>query len=560
MANSKKRRRRTDARGSQAKGRNSYDREESRNRERDDGDTRGSDKALSSMNDISWYSRNPNLLQAAGSFPYPYRPGSTVPFGDYLASKATETSKLTMKVPGFMSLAWAPSVGSSAVATDPASVVSKEVYAKVREKYSGNLEADAPDFTIYLMAIDSIYSYIAWLKRLYRIMNVWTPDNYAIPDTLLNVLGLRPKDILSLRRNRVQLWQCINELILQTRKFACPAVMDIFNRHYWMSDNVYTDAPTINSQMYLFNLVGVLQFDMLPIDESGTLAGGLKCVWTPWADSAGTMAADKTLSVDDLYDFGISLINALVEWDDAYTINGYLTRAYEGVPTFTVAELQQDEVFAPVYVEEVLTQIENSRTVPMFKDALNGLGGFSVTQRPATNAVISNPTYVLSEVHKQNILSAEAVRPMLSIRSDNPTVADSVIATRLQATITHTEMSAVHNFQIHIVCGTEIPLGWFKLDEPSYSDGVAGGFSYVWCFTQVLNTTTTNGQALADYMNIGQYDWHPFVFYIHEMATGTSVYKFRVMGDTHNVTTISKEDLENLHRVCVYSEFNAFSA
>lgn len=47
------------------------------------------------MNDISWYSRYPNLLVAAGSFPFPYRPGMTIQ-----TNSASATTQRTSTMPG----------------------------------------------------------------------------------------------------------------------------------------------------------------------------------------------------------------------------------------------------------------------------------------------------------------------------------------------------------------------------------------------------------------------------------------------------------------------------
>lgn len=504
-------------------------------------------------NDISWYSRFPNLLLAAGSFPYPYRPGMVMNLGSATDGAATPTAvPRNVVIPGVMALDWAPSVGVSNQATDPASVACKEIYAKVRDAYSGSLDADAPDFMMYLMSLDSIFSYIAWLKRIYRVMNTWTPDNYVVPDVLLSAMGLGNTTVQNLRANRTQLWQAINTLVLQSRKFTCPAIMDVFNRHYWMSDNVYTDAGTINSQFYIFNLKKVFQYAAVPIpgDSAGNTAAGLTMLDVPRGNN-----------VEAFLNFGLSLINALVAWDDAYTINGYLARAFQGVPQFQVAELELDERLTPVYEEEVLTQIENSRTVTMGGSWTNGQNsGMTVAQNPLTNAVISNPTItvgVASTVDYGALYKGGYTRPpILSIRSDAPTVADSVIASRLQAITDTSKPASGNNWTLKIKCGTEVPIAWRMLTGSVNASGsvVYGDIQYR---QDIVSTDGTIPSGLLyQILNVPQFDWHPFAV-ITVQGDGSTVTGF--MGDTHNTTTITFKDLENLHTVCLYSEFNAFA-
>lgn len=516
-------------------------------------------------NDISWYSKNPNLLIAAASFPYPWRPGMAMQLGASTVQTLTPSTgdpitNVTVnryyKIPGIMVFSWMPSLGISKENTDPASVVAKEVYAKVRSAFSGALNADAPDFVMYLMALDSIFSYIAWLKRVYRLMNAWSPDNYVIPDEVLRAMGFSQAAIMALRVDRVKFWQNINELVLQTRKFTCPAIMDIFNRHYWMNDNVYTDAQTINSQFYVFDMKACYQFANLNM-PSGDPAGGLQMIALP-NRTKGTV-------VDDFYTFGLNLIQALVDWDEAYEINGYLSRAFAGASMFIVDEIPSDQPFSPVYSEEVLSQIENSRSTSFVSGGgstwLSDLSGFNVTQDVLSNTVLSSPTFKLSGVGDALGVFNTGVwnfPPVLSVRSDAPTVADSVVASRLQMQVVEITKVSSNNWTVSVDCGSEVlaqTAVWngksnFSI-EPISLAVTSPGFT---------GPTTTQFGSWLDLFRLSAFDWHPFTFIVDfdSYSGATSTAEVHVVGDTHNMTTIAKTDMANLHRICLYSEFNSF--
>lgn len=549
-------------------------RQDDRRYDKREEDTRSADGG---RNDVSWYSRNPNLLVAAGSFPYPYRPGMELKLGEFSdPGSAVGTAQRGLIVPGVMTLDWIPAIGTSNTVTDPASVLGKEIYARVRRAYSGDLAADGPDYVMYILALSSIFSYIAWLKRLYRVLNVWTPDNYMLPDAVIGAMGFTQKDIVSLRTNRMKLWQCINELVLQSRKFTCPSSIDLVNRHYWMSDNVYTDEQTINSQFYMFNLVGVFKFAMLNMAD-GNPGPGLAMTPMPTVD---VLADTQVMTVETLYTFGLDLLQALSEWDGAYVINGYLKRAFEGDAMFMVDELPLEQPFTPVYVPEVLMQIENSRGLIATNgsDLFSIASKFNITQNVTTNSVVANPTYSIhqSKIEK-SVGQADTIPPILSIRSDAPTVADSVVASRLQMgseVVGTTGEAPQVNYQCKIHCATEIAFEWrlFNGFDDTYGSSLFNARSQLFSNTMITQYPTIDATS-GTVKNTGavwmqrmfqaeQFDWHPFMFFTY-MTTVSTVDKkprpyFAIVGDTHNITTISQQDLDNLHRVCIYSELNSF--
>lgn len=507
-------------------------------------------------NDISWYTRYPELAVAAASVPYPNRPGMKVAIGSYnippTGGGATVAGNATYNVPGVMVLPWMPTVGYSDGVTSPASIVAREMYSRVRSKYSGSLEADPPDFLMYVMALDSIYAFIAHMKRMYRISNAYSPNNYVLPMGLMSGLVGSNATIEDVIVHRTKLWQYTNELVHMVSKFTCPASMDIINRHYWLSDNIYTDSNSLNSQFYMMKLSKVYQFALNPVSGSDIKASGLNMVNVPFIKNS----SDDSF-VDTLFKFGRTLIDTLSAWDDAYTINGYLMRAYEGSPLFAVDVLNQDEVLVPLYSEEVLTQIENSFPIP------TGSVNNNVTQDVATNSVICKPNATITgELASAYVnLAPYNLLPTISIRSDAPTVADTIIATRLKNAMRVTSASGT-TVKFNIECATEILMGTYIVDfDGKYANNYTVGPYDIRDYTQqyYVRPSSEDGAAF-----LSAFDWHPLIWTISITRDGSSssyTYKSRVtpMGDIHNLTFVTTEVLENIHKICVYSEFNAFN-
>lgn len=534
------------------------------------------------LNDISWYSKYPEILESASRIPFPYKPGMKIDPGTVSIQVHSNDGNVDFGsvncrfgIPGVMALDWAPSLGSSATSNDPASLIGQEMYGKVRSVYSGSLDADAPDFVMYVMALDSIYYMIGHLKRIYRVLNAWSPDNYATPDYLLTAFGLGTTQITNWRAQKDQLWQYINTLIAKSAKYKCPAVMDIFNRHYWMCDNIYGDAPEAKAQFYVFNPLGVFKLNPnkeVPNSEPKATAAGLDFVRL-----TNSMVNNPT----NMYNFVMELIAAIDAWDDGYTIAGYLQRAYPDTPSFSIAKLQLEETQNVVYSEEVLTQIENSRTVGSNWTVFdNSLG---VSQDPLSNAVIHQPVAASNVLDNTTaaIIFGSGFKPVMSLRSAQPTPAEIVVASRLLAVLgdyaVEDPNTGVEGFPI--LAGSEIPYRWRVVNAIGVPLGVNQVFSTeVAPYTVIalsglrsgqlnppVSWTRADAQTFRGAQVCQQFDWHPITWLLlsdyADATQGERNFNFECvpMSDVHNLTVFSKDQLNEIHNICLYSEFNSFS-
>lgn len=516
-------------------------------KERDRSESPAKDR-MYGLNDFSWYNKYPELALGAGRIPYPYRPGRTVTLK---AGGTVSTTPFTIQIPGVMRLNWAPSFGQSTNVLSPVSIAAKELYSTIRSKFSSSLDADAPDLVVYLGALDSCYSYIGWLKRLYKLLDSYDPNNYAIPDALLISMGFSAANITEMRATKANLYTGVNDLIRKVSKFQMPNIMDLFKRHYWMNENVYTDAASMNSQFYVFDQIWYYKFAMLDTPVSGVKAGGLQMVARPGtADVALTTGS----VVSDLLAFGNTLISALAESDDGYTISGYFMRAYEGTPVFGVELLGIDEMLNPIFQPEVLQQIENSATVLQnsLDPTLSVFSGIDVTQDPTTNTLLTSPT-ISSTSQRPSVWMNQVP---ISIRDDVPTVQDNFIATRLKAYMPY----AAGDDAGKIWCGTELPINWVAYIPKA--DGTWGRSPVPSNVYIASGDTTVVSKLLTQLIGVSyksQFDWSPLttLFYANGTAGATSMYMF---GDYHNVSVLDGEDIKSLHRVALYSELNAFDA
>lgn len=518
------------------------------------------DKPDNSLNDISWYSKYPDLLVAAANTAFPYRPGMGIKIStsEYVNGSDRYSATTYTNIPGVMTLSWVPSIGRSQQITDPVNVAAKEIYARIRAAYSGHIEVDAPDLIMYLGALDSIFSYIGALKRIYRLLSSDNPNNYNFPELVLHALGINRSTAIQLKRDKQRLFSIINQLIYQTRKFNLPSIMDWFTRHYWMNDNIYSDAPDLASQMYVFRQDAFYRYsDSVTVvdangnpDSSGTKATGLIYTIMGWSPSSGD-------PVDYYYNFGDQLISALASSMDGYTISGYLARAFEGVPTFVVEPLGMDEVAMASYTPEVLSQIENSFTCAI--SPIDGLTWFmpNIAQDVTNNAVISIPKLSRANTpyadNEATYINAIPYANALTIRSERPTPADVVIATRLKASLTW-----YGGDYVDIVAGTEIPLSWDLVTYIRDGNGVASIRNYA--IQSAYGSQNFTVSDITSVLKATQFEYHPIILF--ENVTGTApnvTHDLIPVMSLHNTTVLRPAELQEIHRVCILSEFNAFS-
>lgn len=470
-----------------------------------------------------------------------------VPLGSVkLSSTDTDDVHVSMPIAGAWAIDFEPTVGKSASQTDPISIVAKELFRKVREKFSGSIEADPPDFVIYLMALDSIFSYLSWLKRVYRTVTYYDANNLQLPDTILLAMGFSDANIIQMRRQKMQLFQSINELVAMSEKFQCPAVMDVMNRHHWMNEHVYGDVNSVNCQTFFFNQRRYYQYQLVKTPDD-VLAGGLQPI------SIFTVINNTNVTdvVQAMFDFGRNLINALAASDSAYIISGYLMRAFEGTPTFAVAPLVLGETLSLVWDETVLPQIQNARAVGATRFDDTRVVDNTVAQDPKTNIILCDPVIVLPNTAPAVTNHLDGIRPVINIRSFSPSVEEVVEATRLtndfRARSTGESVS-----EFTIVCGTEIVLSHELRSVDTQGNIVALGIN------GVSALDATDAGLLLGFAS--QWDWHPQVVSLWQRLTPTStVATAFIIGDVMNLTSLSEADMDNINRVVLYSEFNAFN-
>lgn len=301
----------------------------------------------SKPNDWSWYAKNAQLVKDYASFPFGYPLGSVVNLTDDVTSAADA-------IPGVMALYFVPTVGDTQLGPDSAlNIATRNIYSFVRHANSGHANYDSPDLMMYLLAMDSIYMYHAFLKRIVGLMPDYSPVNRYYPKQIIEAMGIDYDDVMA---NIVQLRGYVNQYAIKAGSMCIPSGMTYMARHQWMCSGLYTDSAAAKAQTYIYVPRCFMKFALSgdPAVSSITL--------TSLPNWAYNYAA--TTKVSDLIAFGNALIEPVIINEDLNIMSGDILKAYGAGNVSKLELIDESYIVLPQYSQEVISQIENCTIIP----------------------------------------------------------------------------------------------------------------------------------------------------------------------------------------------------
>lgn len=469
---------------------------------------RGTDPIKDRTNDPKWYAANPQLMTAAGSYSFSNVLGTKLPITQH-------------SFPGIMTMSWIPTLGTD----DPAVIATRNVYSFVRHANSGSANYDAPDLMMYILAVDSAFSYIANLIRLYGVMRLFDQRNKYMPRAIVRSMGINYDSILE---NLANLNYYINSLVARASVLWIPDTMPFVERHYWLNSNIFCDGASSKAQLYI-----PLQYSYYKYNPTLTsYGGGLEPKQLP--DFA------NGLTYTQLVNFGEDLFSQLdANNEDFGIMGGDILKAYGKEHLYTISEIPFNYTVMPIYSTEVLSQFHNATTT--------GILPGNIVQSPNGDIKLEWPTSGTDAGARAYIPS----NLMLDFfQSEAPTPEQVMVATRLSTAWqwwNTVESGGTSKYSIvpgHV--GTEIVATFIMW----YYDGEALRYSSFYTTTPKTKVTPTMVAMLS------KFDWAPFVYVSDTDSCAISDTNIiEIIGDVENYTTINSESLRKLHTTATWSEF-----
>lgn len=522
--------------------------------------SKGSDSALKVMgaaNDPSWYNLDKSAVESAARISLKTPVGTVSKSGSkyWFKGKGTNTTPITKaqndSKSGILTLLYTPAIGPQSYRSEgsPINAAAKNLYSFIRHANSGSRNYESPDYMLYLLAMDSLYTVYAEGVRLWRVLKTYSGENYFIGRQLTEALGYDYDDFMkNIAQFRVQL-----DLFKQRiAAFNVPHNFPFFDRHMWLSSNVFRDGDFNRAAMYCFRLKSYYLYDTV----NGLLTN------TPYYNELATTNFTGWVN-------HITNLLSVVELDeDIGLMSGDTLKAFGEDGVYKIGNIDFDSDLDIVYSLEVLEQITNATILPHISGGLtigqDAKGNIVVGDANSSTHIITDDTYYsISLISGSTANSAEATKLseeiIIDFSSVDPSPDNVMVASRLCAICSDIGLGADAEPRVKS-CGSELIDAFRIVAIDSINEFKTYTGDGVW----VMNAGAANSGGFTGYVEMfnllcvwSQFDWAPsldFAVVTAPSSTGTSM-TCASLRDLHNWAVIGEDVLDNLHSVAIQSEF-----
>lgn len=530
--------------------------------ERDFADSRSRGDTRSRTNDPMWYAQNAQLLVDFASYPFGVPIGNALNFGWSNIDSGS--------IPGIMTLKFQPTVGFATSQNDPITIAARNIYSYVRHANSGHSNYDSPDLMLYIVAMDSVYTMHAWMKRLLGVSLTSSPYNRYYQRAVLRAMGADPDDLLS---HLADFRGFVNQYAVKMGSMCIPNSMSYMARHSWMCEGLYVDSSATKAQTYLFTPYSLNRFKL---DSQG--AGSLEPVVLRGTDT-------EAMKVSDIMQYANDLLNPIVSNEDMNIMSGDILKAFGPEGVVKVMGIPDNYVVLPVYSQEVLSQIENATILGPWSESIVqnvAVGGGYIEHRPSFKTFLGYSKWKASDLTSAIEGKLKAMyapmygKKMLNMHHDGVTPAEVMVATRLSSVLDSTNPQLSFN-----VVGTEpnasllIQMGTNCFGSETIAEAEIWYFvnsgngkrdlnrTYVYTVLSSADNMMDTAVNQINGMNsryrticqISQFDWAPHVYPVSHNSN-FNYGPFGILADADVYTMLDRVNLYNMHSAALLSEFS----
>lgn len=485
------------------------------------------EKLTEKPNDPSWYVVNGQIAKDVASFSFNTATGAPFTLGKVGSNYTT-----TLVTPGVMSIFTTPAIGYSMGPDSPVNLAAKNLYSFVRHANSGHANYDSPDLMLYILAMDSVYSWYATMCRLYGIARLYSQRNRYYGSNLITSLGFDPA---SINEHLADLRFHINQFAVKMSSFVTPVTMSIYRRHVWMYGNIFADGEDPKAQLYAYVPAFLWKYN----EYEG--AGRLEAFHVASIMGTDRVSPKSNLNWQDILNISATVINPMVYSEDMNIMSGDILKAY-GENIWRMDMIPEDYVVHPIYSQEILSQIHNTNFVGAmpYTDGLeiHALDCYQDASVATGGTILYTPLF-----NRVPLMSYDKVLDMYKMDVQPE---DSLVATRNMVHGSYVERTVggtkQYLFDPHAI-GSELCM-FFTITSVNVSTG--NPEMRVYHSTNLLG----NEDKLMDF--ISKFNQHPILYIQAESANvGQLGY---LLGDLNNYTVLDYQDIYDLHASAVMSE------
>lgn len=500
-------------------------------------------KCVNSTNDPNWYAASEALMRDAASLPFSESLGNELTLHSYFPN--AEAPNWKKVIPGVMAIRFIPGCGISTRFSSPVNVAARNIYSFVTSHQSGAKNYEAPDLMMYLLAMDSIYSFWNFIVRVYGVANLYAQKNRYLPRGILTAMNVDPDDVI---KNLSDLRYGINHAVQDIGSRCVPSTIPLIKRHSFMNQYLYLDNPQEKAQIYLYTLEGYHKW----IDATDTSPGYLnyESMWT----DAETGNPLPLWTVQGLLGELESMIAMVMSSQDFDRMSGDILKAYPG-KLIGLQEIPETYTVIPVYDDVVLSQIENSTAMgsPLKEEGPPGTlrNTASIIQVAASNEITYAPYFVAAPQKFFDVV--------INAHTDETTPAQIMEWTRL---ITTLDPDYVKGTTIDAAkaqaqyAGTEI-VTYYTVVELSADQKTFKKFDHT-SFPWYYNSAENVNWIVEMWSRFTTFNRHPMLRIGQPESASTALtdgsWFTQMIADFDNYTSISPRTLSHLHETAILSE------
>lgn len=493
-------------------------------------------KVKESANDPDWYYYSEQSLKDAGRLSFNNALGVALPV----------TTGYFLEVPGIMNIYTTPAIGYSDTGTSAVNIAAKNLYSYVRHANSGHSNYDSPDLMMYILAMDSLYSMYAWMTRIYGLAKIYVQQNRYWGAQMLRSMGLIADDFAS---NLANFRTYINQFAVKLSAFYVPASMSLFKRHTWMYANVFADEDDVKAGVYMYQPGFLWQYD----EVNGILeAVGVTCTASTSAVGHYVQNINNMSYVINLAD---TMLSKIVASESMNIMSGDILKAYGAENCWKFGAIDDDYTILPMFSEEVLLQIHNTKFVGRYPVVAAGDPGankaaLNVYQdtTPGFGRILYTPCFA-------NARHLSCNQVFDSWKQEVPPEDVMVGSRNMVSGVTSTLQmsdSSYKSFAFPTACGSEL-----CLFATTWVLDVNGNFTSQTLYdTSVFDTTLA--QITPKLNAIMRFNEAPLTTNYAHVTTSTGIDDIRperLFGELSNYTMLDNSDLRKLHDTALLSEF-----
>ena len=524
------------------------------------------DNHRSKFNDVSWYVIDPQILKDFGSLAFSNMLGLPVKLNN---------TNIVQTITQLMTVDYTAGIGKSTDPTSGYNLAIRNLYTVVRHKNSGHTNYESPDLGFYLFATTDIVCQLLECERVMSLVNSYLIKNRSVPTRLVSMLGFDADEIIA---NSANLRGYLNILTSRVSSLCIPKDYKFFKRRIWMASNLFKDHKSTKAIAIAFKSTGFWQYDATALSTGGALK------YHRWNDIANYRSMTARLNRIS------AALDKITEDEDMNIMSGDILKCFGQENCQQYSFLAEGTQIFPVYVEEMLPQIQNLVSLP----SINGEGttvysGFNSLHSTDASAIMSGPALWITQqdgyavfapyaasrrITKTNGDNSKRILPLAGTLSGTlPTVTSKLFLNSYNEAPTPEEVMLATRLRCHFTCqgwndgtdaGNIITLDSFGSEiVESFTLGYisdTGYSTYSYRSVGIIdNSQDSSISTLHNLIGMGeqlvQIDWAPITYCFILSNVGTSYRKSYAFGDLDNYTLLDYDILDRLHESAVQAEF-----